>query len=117
MVFSVQQIKFEFLGYMKEFGGDFSDWYVGVAEDPETALFESHALQRDSDPWIYKPALTGKATNTVLRYFRGVLHTDGGAADVVIASATYVYAFKKSLHTQPPQIAKVSEAALPAAAM
>ena len=101
MVFSVQQIKFELLAYMKEFGGAFGDWYVGVSNDAEEALFAQHGVRRDEDIWIYKPALTGKATHTVLRYFRGVLHTDGPSDTDVVSDAIFAYAFKKSPNTNP----------------
>ena len=46
MVYSVQQIKYEILAYMKEFGGDFSDYYVGITHDPENALFKDHKVDR-----------------------------------------------------------------------
>ena len=39
MVYSVQQIKYEILAYIKEFGGEFSDYYVGVSNDPKKSLF------------------------------------------------------------------------------
>jgi len=101
MVFSVQQIKYEFLYYIKGLGGGFEDWYVGVSADPETALFETHLVDRDADPWIYKPALTGKATFTVLRYFRDVLHTDADPTPEFKEGATYAFAFRKSAGTSP----------------
>lgn len=101
MVFSVQQIKYEFLAYMKGVGGAFDDWYVGVAADPEIALFEQHGVERTTDPWIYKPALSGKATDTVLRYFRDVLHTDAAEHAAPVDGATFAYAFRKSAGTRP----------------
>lgn len=100
-VFSVQQIKYEFLAYIKGLGGDFSDWYVGVAAQPERALFDEHRVRPDADPWIYKPALTSKATQTVLRYFRNNLHTDGGDAERVDDDATFVFMFRKGAGTMP----------------
>ncbi len=103
MVFSVQQIKYEFLAYMKGVGGTFEDWYVGVAADPEAALFGEHGVARDEDPWIYKPALSGKATDTVLRYFRDVLHTDAAGHAAPVPGATFAYAFRKSVRTRPAQ--------------
>ena len=40
MVFSPQQIKFEFLSYIKEFGGRPEEWRVGCAVDAQKAMFE-----------------------------------------------------------------------------
>lgn len=101
MVYSVQQIKYEFLYYIKGLGGEFKDWYIGVSDDPEAALFERHAVDRLVDPWIYKPALTGKATFTLLRYFRDVLHTDGDGIEQSAEAATFAFAFRKSPTTFP----------------
>ena len=101
MVFSVQQIKYEFLAYMKGLGGSFEDWYVGSTDDPEAALFTAHSIRRDADPWIYKPALSGRAANTVLRYFVEVLHTDGNVPTEHEQGASFAYAFKKSACTRP----------------
>jgi hypothetical protein len=101
MVFSVQQIKYELLAYIKGLGGTFGDWYVGCASDPEQALFEQHHVRREEDPWIYKPALTGKATFTVVRYFRDVLHTDANDIGEPSPEANFVYAFRKGQATVP----------------
>jgi hypothetical protein len=101
-VYSVQQIKYEFLLYMKGLGGAFGDWYVGAAADPEQALFEGHGVRTDVDPWIYKPALTNRATITIVRYFVEVLHADGRVPDVADDAATKAYLFRKSTSTRPP---------------
>lgn len=102
MVFSVQQIKYEFLAYIKGLGGRFEDWYVGVTDDPEQGLFATHRIERDVDPWIYKPALTAKASTTVLKYFRENLKTDGADLSRVPDEATIVFLFRKSPSTLPP---------------
>lgn len=65
MTYSVQQIKFELISYVKEFGGDFSHWSVGTAEDAPKALFETHRVDPVSDMWIWKPALTEAAAAMV----------------------------------------------------
>lgn len=109
MVFSVQQIKYEFLLYIKGLGGDFGDWYIGCAADPERALFEVHGVDRIGDPWIYKPALTGKATHTLVRYFRDVLHTDAPPEQGPQEGCSYAYAFRKSAMTRPACASSTSQ--------
>lgn len=104
MVFSVQQIKYEFLAYIKGLGGRFEDWYVGVTDDPEQALFAIHGIEREADPWIYKPALTAKASTTVLKYFREILKTDGADPARVPEEATFVFLFRKGSSTSPPML-------------
>jgi len=93
MVFSVQQIKYEFLAYIKGLGGRFEDWYVGI-----------HGIEREADPWIYKPALTAKASTTVLKYFREILKTDGADPARVPEEATFVFLFRKGSSTSPPML-------------
>lgn len=58
MVYSVQQIKFEFVSYVKEFGADFREWSVGVADDARHALFRENGVDEAGDVWLWKPALT-----------------------------------------------------------
>lgn len=101
MVFSVQQVKYEILAYIKEFGGDFSDYYVGIAADPQKALFETHGVDKDKDPWLYKQTLTFAAARTVQRYFLDRLRADGEAVVQGDADTDCVYVYKKSANTRP----------------
>jgi len=68
MVFSAQQIKFEFLSYIKEFGGRPEEWRVGCAVDAQRALFEQAGVDRERDIWLWKPALSPAAARIVFRY-------------------------------------------------
>ena len=77
MVFSVQQVKYEFLAYIKEFDETFSNWYVGISEPPKQTLFEQHGVRDDEDPWLYKQLLTHRAARTVYDYFVDHLKTAG----------------------------------------
>jgi len=115
-VYSVQQIKYEFLLYMKGLGGAFGDWYVGAAADPEQALFDVHKVRSNTEPWIYKPALTNRATITIVRYFVEVLHADGRVPDIDDEGATIAFLFRKSESTHPPLTA-LQETELPVEAM
>ncbi len=101
MVYSVQQIKYEILAYMKEFGGDFSEYYIGVTDDPENALFMTHKVDRKKDPWLYKQALTFQAARTAQDYFLTRLNADGEAAKQGDEDTDCVYVYKKSKRTTP----------------
>lgn len=101
MVYSVQQIKFELLAYIKEFGGSFDDWYVGVAADPVGTMTSEHTVDRDDDIWIYKQALTFQACRTVQQYFIDKLNTDGTPVTAGTADTDCVYMFRKSQRTKP----------------
>jgi hypothetical protein len=79
MVFSAQQVKFEFLSYIKEFGGDPTDWRIGSGTDAQGALFERNGIDRERDIWLWKPTPSPAAANIVLRFFierMGVPATD-----------------------------------------
>jgi len=101
MVYSVQQIKYEVLAYIKEFGGDFSDYYVGLTDDPQKALFTTHKLDRDKDPWLYKQALTHGAAWTIQKYFLSQLKSDGQPPTNNNEDTDCVYVYKKSKRTAP----------------
>ena len=101
MVYSVQQVKYEILAYIKEFGGEFADYYVGIAADPKAALFKRHEVDDKQDPWLYKQTLTFQAARTVQRYFLEKLGTDGEAVIKGDEDTDCVYVYKKSARTKP----------------
>ena len=101
VIYSVQQIKFEMIAHIKEFGASFSEWYVGIASDPKQSLFEKHGVDKKSDIWIYKQALTFNACQTVQRYFLQILGTDGELINTAEENMDCVYLYKKSERTTP----------------
>ncbi len=101
MIYSVQQIKFEIFAHIKEFGGDFADWYVGIAADPATVLHQRHGVHRDDDIWLFKQGLSFHACRTVQRYFLERLGADGAPPEAVDPHLDCVYVYKKSPRTNP----------------
>ena len=101
MIYSVQQIKFEILAYIKEFGGDFSDWYVGIAADPKSTMFQTHKVHQEDDIWLHKQALTFSACKTIQKYFLDILKTDGEVVSAGDEDTDCVYLYKKSGRTIP----------------
>jgi hypothetical protein len=100
MVFSVQQVKYEFLAYMKEFDPVFSNWYVGLADQPKEALFDLHGVRNAEDPWLYKQLLTNRAACTVQNYFIEHLKTAGVPAIEQSEDVDCVYLYKIAAHTR-----------------
>ena len=98
MVLSVQQIKFEIMRYVKEIGSDFSEWYIGIAEDPSEALFVMHKVDKQKDIWMYKQAVSVRACFTVRDYFLKIQNMSGSNSsnENVTKSTNYVYIFKKN---------------------
>lgn len=103
MVFSVQQVKYEFLAYIKEFDPTFSNWYVGLADQPKQALFEQHGVRDAEDPWLYKQLLTHRAARTVSQYFIEHLKTAGELPPEQSENVDCVYLYKISAHTRQPE--------------
>jgi hypothetical protein len=94
MVFSPQQIKFEFLSYLKEFGARPEEWRIGVADDAERALFADNEVDRAHDIWLWKPALSAAAARIVLSYF-AERHGIAPARYQAGAAARHVFLFKR----------------------
>lgn len=69
MVYSLQQIKWEFLGYIKEFEKPARNWSVGCSTNAEVALAEEQRIDLERDLWIWKPALSHAAAKLVHRFF------------------------------------------------
>lgn len=101
MVYSVQQTKFEMLGYIKEFDPDFGAWYVGIASDPKQKLQTDHGVDLEKDIWLYKQAVSFTACKTVQRYFLDKLKTDGDLVSTGNEDTDCVYLYKKSERTKP----------------
>ncbi len=101
MVHSVQQIKFEIFGYIKEFGSNFDDWFVGISSDPKKAMLEQHRVDEIEDIWLYKQAVSFAACRTIQKYFLEKLETDGVPVLEGNEDTDCIYLFKKSERTLP----------------
>ena len=101
MIASVQQIKYELLAYMKELGGTFGDYVVGIAGDPREVLSKIHHVNLQVDPWIYKQALSFSAARTVRTYFVEKLNVDGAPEGSTSDDTDCVYLYRKSVGTRP----------------
>ncbi|PNG24881.1 hypothetical protein [Methylocella silvestris] len=94
MTYSVQQIKFELISYVKEFGGDFREWSVGVADDAPKALFEINEVDPVRDIWLWKPAVSAAAAKLVHAWMTG--RQRANSAPTSGAAGASVFMFKKT---------------------
>lgn len=90
--YSVQQIKFEFLSYMKEFGANGADWFIGCSTGP-TVCGESAAIVPEAMIWISKPALSARAARMVHEHMvsRHRVQIAPGAGAVEAGNWIYMY--------------------------
>lgn len=76
----------------------YSQWYVGIAADPEDRLFNEHGV-RESDWWIVRRLASAEAAGRIEQSLLK-LGCDGGEGGGD-ESTTAVYAYWKRGHTQP----------------
>jgi hypothetical protein len=100
VIVSVQQVKYEFLAYIKEFDQSFGNWCVGISDAPKEALFGEHGVRAEEDPWLYKQLLTHRAARTVYDYFVVHLRTAGVEPNGDTNDFDCVYLFKMAPHTR-----------------
>jgi hypothetical protein len=97
MVLSVQQIKFEIMRYVRELGSDFSQWHIGISDNPSEALFITHKVDQQRGVWMYKQAVSVRACHTVRDYFLNIQNMSGSAEleETLDGSNNYIFLYKK----------------------
>lgn len=98
MAKSKRTIISEIKAYIQEWGGNYSDWYVGIASDPRKRLFDEHNVDEKEDAWIWHKCENASTAREIEEYFVNILGTDGGAGGGDYTTK-YVYAYKKAPHT------------------
>ena len=92
-----ETIKTEIRNHIKECGGSYSDWYVGIASDPKDRLFNEHNVDRENGAWIHRECESSSIAREIEEYFIG-LGTDGGSGGGDYTTK-FVYAYKKTAST------------------
>lgn len=87
-----QKVIAEIDAYIRQNGGVYSAWYVGIAADPRKRLFEDHNVREHGDLWIYRDCGTDVAARRVEQCFlrMGCKGGDGGG----YRNTRYAYAYK-----------------------
>lgn len=100
MAKSKQEIIDEIKTHIRERGGGYSAWYVGISKDAKDRLFNGHSVKEKGDMWIYRTASSSQVARDVEDNFVNTLNTDGetGGGD---NTSDMVYAYKKAAHTNP----------------
>lgn len=92
--YSIQQIKFECLSYIKEFGAQMDQWVMGITNDPQQAL-AGQGVDLTKDIWIWKPALSPAAARTVLNFFTRRYQVHAVEVEEGVGAAHCVFMFKR----------------------
>jgi len=98
MSFTAQQIINDINAYMKQVGGIYSGWYVGIATDAKQRLFVDHNVSEQNGAWIYRQATSSAVARSVEKAYLDAGCTGGpGGGD---SGTDYVYAYKKTSTTR-----------------
>ncbi len=92
------EIVADIANYVRDCGGTFPRWYVGIAADAEDRLFNAHAVKKNGDVWIYRLC----ASATVAREIEDLFLSNGmdGAGGGGDSATMYVYAYRKTSSTR-----------------
>ena len=91
-----QQAYDAIVAYINKHGGQYSDWYCGIASDAESRLFDEHRVPRES-PWIHVDCVNDEAAR---RAEEALLELDcKGGAGGGDEKSIYVYAYLITLTT------------------
>jgi len=77
--------------------GSYSDYYVGITDDPEKRLFEDHEVSKNG-VYDYWEAMSADSARAVEKYCIDQLNTDGGTGGGDDYSK-YVYVYEKTSYT------------------
>jgi len=86
------QVVNDIASYVAKNGGQYSEWYVGIAADPKNRLFKDHAVSQPSGQWIYDYCATSAEAREVEQHFfsKGAKGGPGGGDNTTKA----IYAYK-----------------------
>jgi hypothetical protein len=94
-----ERVVSDIVSYIQQADGDFSSWYVGIADDARTCLFKEHNVDEASGLWIFDNAITENcARNAEQRIIEE--HKTQGIIGGAGYTTTSVYAYKITPRTR-----------------
>lgn len=84
--------------YIDMAGGDYSNWYVGIATDPQKRLYEDHNVDRNG-LCTWEEAEDSNIAREIEKYLIEILGTDGGISGGD-NTTKFVYTYKKTTTTR-----------------
>jgi hypothetical protein len=103
-----KQIIIEIEAYIRQGGGEYTDWFVGLADNPIDPIMEVTRLHKvQNQRFTYIETVSPQAAKAVADYFLNVCRTDGNCDIDASRPCQAIYVYKKA-----PQII-ASETAVP----
>ncbi len=94
----MNQITADIMKYVQQCGGNYEDWYVGIAAYPDKSLFIGHNVSEKYDSWIYRSASTN-ADAKEIQHLLLMMGFDGNPKRND-SSGKNVYVYKKAPYTE-----------------
>ena len=104
MAGELKQIIDEIETYIREVGGQYGDWFVGIADNPINPIDEASLLHKvERYRFMYIETISPQAAKAAADYFVNKLGTDGNLNDNRTNGACRaVYVYKKAVHHVKP---------------
>jgi hypothetical protein len=91
--------------YIRQGGGEYGDWYIGLANDPIDPITEASRLNKvQNRRFTYIETISHQTAKAVADYFLDICGTDGNLSDIDAARpcrAIYIYKKAANLLTFP----------------
>ena len=95
-----KKILSDIIDYIGKCGGNYREWYAGIASNARTRLFDDHNVDEKNGNWIFSPAETSNDARAIERVLVENYGTDGGSGGGD-ENTNKVYAYKKTCSTKP----------------
>jgi hypothetical protein len=84
--------------YIRQGGGEYGDWYIGLAGNPIDPITEAYRLHKvQNGRFTYMETVSHRAAKAVADYFLNVCGTDGSLSNVdTTRSCRALYVYKKA---------------------
>ena len=93
-----QTIVNKIIEHVKDRGGLYSSWYIGIASNPRDRLFSDHNVSEKNGCWIFRNAQTERSARAIEEHLLKLGFDGGnGGGDT---NTTYVYVYKKTTTTE-----------------
>lgn len=91
---SIQQIKYDCLAYLKEFGRE-TKWIVDAVAAPEETVRQA-GLDLERDPWLWRAALSRRAARSVADFLCARFGSEVAPGEA--ADGPYVVLYRRNPH-------------------
>ncbi len=86
----------EIAAYVGQHGGNYSQWYVGIAANPQDRLFSGHNVSERGGAWIYRTCTNSDQARAIEDYFISMGMKGGPGGGDATTKAIYAYRITSS---------------------